>query len=233
MQEIIFTLAKEHEHLDSSLYPTPASKNLPDWYKTMPTSYGEPGTLESSQTRTIKKCMPVLDTISSGYLLYLHTDLIIEKNEADVYTYHWSSDDRKVITLHTPEATNGYKNIRTPSNIAKLQNPWSIKTAKGCSTLFLPPLHRPKCGITILEGVVDTDIYTDSVQFPFMVDEGFSGIIVKGTPIAQVIPFIRQNWQMKIGGEKEQQEATRVGKFITSSFFNAYKKTYRQEKKYQ
>jgi hypothetical protein len=36
-----------------------------------------------------------------------------------------------------------------------------------------------------------------SGNIPFFIKEGFSGVIPKGTPIAQVIPFKRESWTSK------------------------------------
>ena len=43
---------------------------------------------------------------------------------------------------------------------------------------------------------MDTDIVSLSFQFPFIIeDPDWVGVIPKGTPIVQVIPFKRDNWE--------------------------------------
>jgi hypothetical protein len=47
---------------------------------------------------------------------------------------------------------------------------------------------------TTMSGVVDTDDYELPVNLPFLIKEGFMGIVPKGTPVAQVIPIKREAW---------------------------------------
>ena len=42
---------------------------------------------------------------------------------------------------------------------------------------------------------MDTDRWGDAGNHPFLIKEGWEGIIEKGTPIIQIIPFKRENWQ--------------------------------------
>ena len=41
---------------------------------------------------------------------------------------------------------------------------------------------------------MDTDKSSLELIFPVWVRDNFSGIVEKGTPIAQIIPFKRDNW---------------------------------------
>jgi hypothetical protein len=72
--------------------------------------------------------------------------------------------------------------------------PWSIETPPGYSLLFTHPLNRMELPFVTMSGVVDTDEYKCPVNLPFMIREGFMGIVPKGTPIAQVIPIKREKW---------------------------------------
>jgi hypothetical protein len=49
-----------------------------------------------------------------------------------------------------------------------------------------------------LTGVVDTDAYPLVVLFPFMMKNTFEGVIEKGTPVVQIIPFKREDWKKRI-----------------------------------
>jgi hypothetical protein len=42
---------------------------------------------------------------------------------------------------------------------------------------------------SILPGIVDADHFKLSVQFPFLLQAGFEGVIPAGTPVAQIIPI--------------------------------------------
>ena len=110
---------------------------------------------------------------------------------------------------------------------------WSIKTPKGYSCLFVQPFHRESI-FTIMPGVVDTDLYTGPVNFPFVLnDPNFEGLIPRGTPIAQVIPFKRDDWYMEFGKEKEINEQSDTVKNLRTLFFDSYKTMFRQKKQYK
>jgi hypothetical protein len=74
----------------------------------------------------------------------------------------------------------------------KFHNPWTIRTPPGWSCLFVPPLNRPNGVFEVLSGFVDTDTYVAPVNFPFVAiaDDGVH-TLPKGTPLIQVIPFLR------------------------------------------
>jgi hypothetical protein len=113
-------------------------------------------------------------------------------------------------------------------------NPWAIKTPPGYSVLFIQPMHRESV-FTILPGVVDTDQYSAAVNFPFVLNEPtkFTGLIPAGTPMAQVIPFKRDSWEMQLGTQEDIQEQVLVVNRLRTKFFDAYKTQYRQLKEYK
>jgi hypothetical protein len=113
-------------------------------------------------------------------------------------------------------------------------NPWGIRTPKGYSILILPPLHREKEIFTILPGIVDTDKYYSEINFVFVVnDPNFVGLIPQGTPIAQIIPFKRDSWNMKIGNKDDIKMREKVNELLSGVFFNRYKKMFWTKKEYR
>jgi len=112
-------------------------------------------------------------------------------------------------------------------------NPWSIKTKLGYSTLFVQPFHRESV-FTILPGIVDTDTYIAPINFPMVInDPKFEGLIPKGTPIVQIIPFKRDSFKMKIGNKKVFNEQLNVARKLQSKFFDKYKIMFWSRKKYK
>jgi hypothetical protein len=82
--------------------------------------------------------------------------------------------------------------------------------------------------------VVDTDTYTSPVNFPFTLnDPKFEGLIPAGTPIAQVIPFKREQWEMSFGGQQELIEQSQVSIKLQTKFFDRYKTMFRANKEYR
>jgi len=165
--------------------PKPALSVVPDWYKkTLP--YLD----IDKKNPTIKKCIPVFDAITSGYIIECPVDILIYIQDG-VQKFKWT--DFPVISYQPLEQAPLHPNSKdTP--YPKWNNPWKISTPEGYSTLFVQPFHRDSI-FTILPAIVDTDHYPQPVNFPFVVnDPNFEGVIKKGTPVVQVIPFKRDEW---------------------------------------
>jgi hypothetical protein len=233
MKNIIFTSDAIAPFIQKEFYPCPAIKQLPNWYKNMSGYEGEPKTAhQRRESATMKRCMPLLDAMSAGYYLKTFTELSIETTEQGL-NFNWAfAPDIDYVTYHSLGAVSGYKDLDLRLGAPKLYNPWCIATPPGYSVLIIPPMHQPSIGIRILEGVVDTDTYTHSIQLPFLVDENFTGDIPAGTPVAQVIPFKRDDFKMSIGKDEDRQKSLRIGMSIRSNFQNGYKSLYRKKKNY-
>jgi hypothetical protein len=217
MNNITFTpmaeVAKEY-------YPAPASKYLPEWYKKQQSYINNKKEVSANiSSQTIKKCVPVFDAITAGYIIPLYTDVYVKQENGYPY-FSWSS--LGAIQFHSPEQIDSHPKNNSEMGVPKFLNHFSIKLPKGYSALFVPPMHRPNDIFYILEGVVDCDTYTAQVNFPFILNNPkFEGLIPAGTPIAQIIPFKRQQWQMEIGNDIE--EINEVHKKRNAIYFDFYK----------
>lgn len=234
--KIIFTDTTKGE-IPEIYYPVPADTNIPEWYKKIENYVGGKKSThsEGKTLGTIKKCMPVFDMITTGYLIVLPSDIIVKQETTEsglsVPFYEWPQFG--LIEFHSVEQAPTHPNRGYHETYPKFINPWSIKTPKGYSTLFIQPTHRESV-FSILPGVVDTDKYTAPVNFPFILNDiNFEGIIPAGTPIAQVIPFKRDSWKMDIGNSKIYEEQKRVGILNTSKIFDSYKTLFRTKKQYK
>lgn len=211
--------------------PQPASKFVPDWYKNTEsyTSKERKPNGNGGTTATIKRCMPVFDAIIAGYIITSPADVYVSIKDGQQF-FEWSS--LGMISFHPIEQAPEHPS-RKPHAYPKWMNPWAIKTPKGYSTLFTQPMHRESV-FTILPGIVDTDTYTAPVNFPMVInDPNFEGLIPKGTPIAQVIPFKREGWQMEIGSEKELKEQHSITQKLQTKFFDRYKSMFWSRKEYK
>lgn len=235
--------------VEKKYYPVPSSKLMPDWYKNLESYVG--GKKEISYltvdgkkrqdgsartTATAKRCMPIFDAINSGYIIFTYTDLLISqrifKNDELQPHYDWTNFNP--ISFHPKQQLpshpdgSGHK-FAYP----KWNNVWSITTPPGYSCLFVSPLHR-ETPISILPGVVDTDTFSAPVNFPFVLrDPKMEGLIPAGTPIAQVIPFKRDEFKMEIGDIKEYEQQAIVSDKLRTVFFDSYKNQFRQHKEYR
>lgn len=226
-----------NKKINSMFYPKPASSFIPDWYKDTETYLTESNNEANSISRdfsTIKRCPPIFDSITSGYIIVTPSDLMIKRQDGAPY-YIWLED---LIDFHPADQAllHPYKVIKDDGNIAdypKIMNPWHVQTPKGYSSLFIPPMHRQNI-ISILPGVVDTDIFKLTVNFPFVLSNPeFEGVIPAGTPIAQVIPFKRDEWKMSVDEDPDMNEIKDQYSLFDSKFLNVYRTFFWQKKKYK
>lgn len=233
-KKIIFT------HLGNdfcNFKPEPAIKHLPEWYKEQQAythgikkKYGQLGAEIS-----IKKCMPVADALGAGYLIFLQTDVYIDQADPANPMYRWQNDsvERNIVEFHPPVQADKHPLHDPRYAFPKWINHWAIKTPKGYSVLIKSPAHSDQQIFTTFEGIVDTDTFNNNINFPFvMKDKTWEGLIPAGTPIAQVIPFKRDNWKMEIGGNEEISKGLRDFSMIKTKMFNSYKKQFWTRKEY-
>jgi len=212
--------------------PQPASKMLPDWYKETQSYYGEQGkkpTGNGTTTATIKRCVPVFDALTAGYIITSFCDIYISQKDGAPW-YEWPSFGP--IEFHPVEQAVLHPKQNNFS-FPKWINPWAISTPKGYSVLFTAPMHRENSIFTCMPGVVDTDNYTPPVNFPFTLnDTTFEGFIPAGTPLVQVIPFKRDSWKKQLGTQKDIEEQDKITKKLRTIFFDSYRNRYWDRKQF-
>jgi len=213
--------------------PKPATDSVPEWYKQLSSYLGgeKKPTGDGNTTGTIKRCMPVFDAITNGYILYTYTDVWVSQKDGMPW-YEWPSFGP--IQFHPVEQAPNHPNRNGhQASYPKWINPWAIETPPGYSVLFTQPMHRESI-FTIFPGVVDTDQYNAAVNFPFVLNNiKYEGLIPAGTPMAQVIPFKRESWEMKLGTQEDFDNQNKTTVRLRTRFFDSYKSQFRQLKEYK
>jgi hypothetical protein len=180
---------------------------------------------------TIKKCMPVYDSITSGYMIYSPCDVIVTLVDGNPW-FEWYSPT-PAIDFHIIEQAATHPKANVP-NLPKWINSWSIKTPEGYSCLFTAPMNGDDSPFSILPGIVDTDQFNAPVNFPFVFkDPNFTGLIPEGTPICQILPFKREEWQMEIGSEEQMLEAHKQTWRVNRIPLFNYKRAWWSKKSYK
>lgn len=225
--------------------PEPASKNVATWYKDLESYFGgeRKPTGEATTTATIKRCMPVFDMMTAGYIIKSQADVFISKKEifdennnslGKIPWYEWANFG--LISFHPIIQAPNHplrKDLSNNSSYPKWINPWAIKTPPGYSCLFIPPSHKESV-FTIMSGIVDTDTYANPVNFPFVLNDwSFEGLIPAGTEIVQVIPFKRDDFQMEMGKQEDIDEQKKISQRLRTRFFDSYKNQFRSTKSYK
>lgn len=216
-------------NIDLKYQPVPASQMIPEWYRnTMSYIDGKKKPDgDGGNTATIKKCIPVFDAITSGYLIVSPADIYVSKKD-DIMWYEWASGFK--VEFHPVVQALNHP-ARKDAPYPKWINPWGIVTPSGYSCLFTQPKHRD-LPFTILDGIVDTDTYHSPVNFPFQLNDlSWEGLIPAGTPIAQVIPFKREQWKIQLSNDIDKPEKSH--RLLRSKFFDSYKNQFWHRKEYK
>lgn len=191
--------------------PLAAKTVLPDWFRKLPPVDAQQASATNNGL-TVKRCMPFLDAMTTGWILPLAATVRLEvKDGGSAVDAGWEFD-RVMVSNHGAHQVAG--NPKEPAPPCKFLNYWSIRTPPGWSCLFLPPLNRPAQPFECVAGIVDTDTYAAHIHFPFFATapDGLY-VIEKRTPLVQVIPFRREDAALKAeiqsetGAEATEREA--------------------------
>jgi hypothetical protein len=242
---ITFKASKKYIENNKDILPIPSKNNIPNWFKKIN---------HTMKDKTIKGCMPFLDSLTAGYILKMPVDYFIEHNieiDGEPKTGHNISQEynpviaqemnlnyEKQSSFHKIDQLKGSplieKNMNLP--VHKIHNPWVIKTPPGYSTLFLPPMNNHDDRFSIIPGIVDTDTFELEVNFPFIVNGDkypyLKTLIKRGTPIVQVIPFKRDGWKMNIENYSKEEKMTNMF-FYKKYVIDNYKKLFWNKKSWK
>jgi hypothetical protein len=180
----------------------PAIDSIPVWYKKSKSTMGNRNTYldmnqKGSLNATYKKCMPIFDAMTIGYMFVLECDIEVAKDVDGNTRFMWV-DNGHVISSHSEEQVEGFPIPKDYVVVPfKFENKLIFNTPKNTSMLFINPINRLDLPFTTIGGVVETDRYNMEINFPFLIKKDFTGIIEKGTPIIQMIPFERHVWKRK------------------------------------
>jgi hypothetical protein len=198
-KKIKFT-AVDRDSWDIAEKPFPAKQAVPDWWKNLSPYIKTPENpagnkliVKDFQTNHgAKKCIPMLDALTAGYIIPLWTDVYVRqangrpeinwKVSQQVFTVH-QLDSREI------ESPTGYSNF-----VVKYHNKWLIQTPKNYSIICTQPFGYKSSPFHAVPAIVDSDRSSLELLFPLWLKNDFEGVIEKGTPIAQIIPFKRDSW---------------------------------------
>lgn len=192
MKIIRFFSKKEYQN---SGQPLPAKKFLPEWYRTSENTFFNK--MDNEEHAGLKKCVPFMDAMLSGYMLVTPVDIFVSTNEDGSLKIGWNSSEifSDFITERPKEL--GEKMPRPAGhydNHLAFRGFWGFKTPRSWSLLVVHPLNRHDLPFTITSGLIDSDMYSTSGNIPFFIKKDFTGVIPAGTPFAQLIPVKRAKW---------------------------------------
>lgn len=229
MTTIEFSTLEPFESLEFK--PVPAKRALPDWLKNLPA-------VSPNGAPTAKKCPPFIDTFSMGYIVpawqefnLIPADGVYSFRAGVTHIYNPYENPRPVCSYQFPEQYKGtpYEDYQ----IIKIQTPWIIKTPPNTSVLILPPIGDTNLPFEAIPAVIDTDSYHMPFGFTCKIkyNSAESYNIQPGTPIAQIIPFRREAWQME-SSITTLLNASKVSNKLRSYIMSGYKRLFWKKKEY-
>ena len=248
MNFIEFSAPKNIEYFLKDVLPIPAKLNIPDWFKKLN---------HTPKLKTVKGCMPFLDALTAGYILKMPQDLYLKHNVLNKETkkfdsffqysiqgqqgemYNLNNETPQIHPSHQLEGSPLLKKNSKENKLPfyKILNPFHIKTPKGYSCLFIPPLNNKDDRFEIISGIVDTDIFQTEINFPFFVNTdkypSLETTIQRGTPYVQVIPFKRDEWKFKVEFQKRTSLSTKEPFHVFKKLINNYKTFVWNKKKWR
>jgi hypothetical protein len=214
------------------LPPEPAVKHIPKWYRNLAkfdrsnneitldpqNNLGSDGAQVST-----KMCMPFFDATTAGYMYVLEDDLYVNLDKNGKPSLSWSSDlllvdTRPIIDIVVPDNCH-------PVHYGWRMN-WYYETPPGYSVLITHPMNRYDLPFYVQSGIVESDIWGLPVFIAFFLKRNFHGVIPKGTPIMQIIPFKRDDWELEvINSDEELDKHQLMAENRRSMLYGYYKKT--------
>lgn len=224
-----------HERFLKLGKPIAAKSAIPNWYKEAESTYIHPDDPSNEENAGLKKCMPYMDTMVSGYFITVPVDIYVSTGEDGNPKFSWNG----------PESLGQFVDERPKSLGSTMPRPaghlpnhlvwsgfWGWKTPRGWSTLVTHPLNRYDLPFTTASAIVDSDGFNAPGNLPFFLKEGFTGIIPAGTPIAHLLPIKRASWMM-IDDSTGMADVEKVQGTLVRKPETLYKKIFWQRKDYR
>lgn len=215
------------------LYPEPAIKHIPEWYRSLSRFYNSNSNFDLNIENHIgtdgsstsgKLCMPFFDALTMGYVFPLPVDIHVDYSPDGKPVLSW--DDREM-----PIDQRHMIDVPVPDNCHPIhfgwRMEWHYETPPGYSVLLTHPMNRHDLPFYTLSGVVDADSWGLPVFVSFFLKRGFRGTIPAGTPMFQVIPFKRDDWELDMftDDEEELNKYDLRAELRRIDLFQHYKKT--------
>jgi hypothetical protein len=174
------------EHLPR---PVPARGMLPDWLRAMPAkAHSE---IHGREIRTVKQCPPFIDAMAYGVMILLPCDIQVDRG---AFSWAWDIPEprtaghpRAPLSFHVAAQFPDAPFARDGQAAIKFNSFWTIEVEAGWSLFATHPVNRDDLPFRLISGLVDADRFHDGgINFPAIwLQPDFSGVLPKGTPVAQ------------------------------------------------
>lgn len=222
--------------------PIPMKRALPNWYKLLHNEIYVDGlnafNMQNDATGyTMKKCVPVMDYATSGYLIRHNAETMISvRNDEDggqvIFHKTPAIEEHKLVSYHgfkqCPILIEGER-----KTYVKFSGGHVIRTPPGYSTLFYQPGLHFEDRYTLLPGIVDTDTYDAEIYFPGWVNKGVTDFLIEaGAPMIVAFPFKRDEWQSEVCETLTDQAGKEMRRLQHQFITHIYRNFFHRKKRY-
>lgn len=221
--------------------PMPGVRYVPEWYKLQPGSINDEEFIaQGASGSTVKRCMPVFDAMTAGYIIGAPCDIHLDATNPE--ELKWSiplgvkAIQGDMFSRHAPEQYQNYpiNPDEYHKQLLRIMPFWAVGTEEGYSTLFMNPHHADESPLWAFSGLVDTDKFISDGHLSFLVKKNFKGVIKQGTPLLQVLPIRREEWTSEIVDPTKSKKIFENQRWdLRSTFINGYKNKFRSKKVYK
>ena len=176
--------------------PVAAREALPEWLQRM--APRAESSLHQRSIRTVKQCPPFVDAMTHGVMILLPCDVRVDAGQ---FAWDWAlpalaaqHQPRAPLSFHVPEQLAGSPLAHGARSAIKFNSFWTIELEPGWSLMAVHPINRDDLPFRLVSGLVDADRFNAvGINFPAVwIDPDFSGVLPRGTPIAQCYPVPRE-----------------------------------------
>jgi hypothetical protein len=181
--------------------PVLARSALPDWLRAMPAKAHSD--IHGRDIRTVKQCPPFIDAMAYGFLILLPCDVSVDRG---AFSWAWDipapltqGHPRAPLSFHVAEQFAGAPFAEAKQAALKFNSFWTVELDEGWSLFATHPVNRDDLPFRLLSGLVDADRFHDGgINFPAVwTQPEFSGVLPKGTPVAQCFAVPRASFQLE------------------------------------
>lgn len=216
--------------------PAPAEEYIPEWFQKMAPFFTKRPEFNVDTGRpntTVKMCMPFFDSFTMGYIQATWTDIWIEKNNEGTFFYFPAGpkimSERNIQASSMMPSIDGYYHQHFTWHPA-----WMPEVPPGYSCLITTPFNQDELPFRIFTGVIDSDTFATSEEMsniPFLLKENFAGLIKKGTPMYQIIPFKRESWVSEVNSYNIKKQIS-INQKVRQFMWSGYKKLHWKKKEF-
>jgi hypothetical protein len=240
MNKIIFHSSKAYNNKTNAILPEPTAKVMPQWFNSMDLFFKDPRTEKDfvdqlgNKYPTFKACPALLDIFTTGYVLRTPCDLTFFEKDGRIEVatepgYEDFSASRPEMPIFPVPHGHAAEHFHWWAN-------WSVGLPEGYSGIYVSPLNHFDLPFTTVSGIIDNDKVHSAGLIPFFLKEGFTGVIPKGTPFLQVIPFKREDWEMEVkhySAKEIDSMFRKVAEIFRKPEGGVYKKSFWSRRKYR